>query len=86
MERLKNNMPTDFDYADEKGRNASEEAARDFLWRYSEEIDKLHTGFLKETYDAYLNAAGTESDDEPQENPFQQAYEESQNEIRKRKK
>lgn len=78
-------MPTDYDFADEKGRNASEEAARDFLWTHSDEIDKLHTGYLRATYSAYEDAAGF-CPEEEEENPFQQAYEESQNEIRKRKK
>lgn len=78
-------MPTDYDYADERGRKASEEAARDFLWRYSEEIKKLHDEFAEETKDAYIHAAGF-SPDETEENPFQTAYDESQLEIRKRKK
>jgi len=78
-------MPTDYDFADEKGRNASEEAARDFLWRMSDEISNLYCGFYAECQDAYTNAAGFNADD-LQENPFKDAYEASQLEIRKRKK
>jgi len=79
-------MPTDYDFADEKGRNASEEAARDYLWRMSDEISKLYWGFYGECAAAYNDAAGFSNSGDSEENPFKEAYEQSQLEYRKRMK
>ena len=64
-------MPTDNDLADDRGCNAARQAAKDYLYTESAEIKRLHDGF---------NVATKYGED----NPFSEAYIESQQEVRKR--